>query len=100
EPTTDRKAQRRQEAEARQRMAGLRKPLDAKLKKVEADMERAGQRLQELNALIADPDFYSDARRDERLKVLEEHGELSKKHAQLEEEWLTLQEEVEALTAE
>ncbi|NYT59471.1 ATP-binding cassette domain-containing protein [Alcaligenaceae bacterium] len=95
----DRKAQRRHEAEERQRLAVLRKPLDAKLKKVDADMERTGQRLQALNALIADPDFYSDARRDERLKVLEEHGELSKKHGQLEEEWLMLHEELEALTA-
>ncbi|NYT86670.1 ABC-F family ATP-binding cassette domain-containing protein [Pollutimonas harenae] len=94
----DRKAQRRQEAEERQRLAVLRKPLDAKLKKVDAEMERAGQRLQALDALIADPDFYSDARRDERLKVLEEHGELSKKHGQLEEEWLMLQEELETLT--
>ncbi|MCC2596746.1 ATP-binding cassette domain-containing protein [Pusillimonas sp. MFBS29] len=99
EAVLDRKAQRRQEAEERQRLATLRKPLDNKLKKVEADMERAGQRLQALDALIADPDFYSDARRDERLKVLEEHGDLSKKHGQLEEEWLMLQEELEALTA-
>ncbi|HUG60034.1 MAG TPA: ATP-binding cassette domain-containing protein, partial [Candidimonas sp.] len=95
----DRKTQRRQEAEERQRIATLRKPLDSKLKKVETDMEKASQRLQTLDALIADPDFYSDARRDERLKVLEEHGELSKKHGQLEEQWLALHEELELITA-
>jgi ATP-binding cassette subfamily F protein 3 len=95
----DRKAQRRQEAEDRQRLAGLRKPLDATLKKVEHRMEEAAQRLQVLDGLIADPDFYSDARREERLNVLEEHGALSKEHAALEEQWLDLQEQLEALTA-
>jgi len=95
----DRKAQRRQEAEERQRLAVLRKPLDARLKKIEADMEAAGARLQALDALIADPEFYSEARRDERLKVLEEHGDLSKRHALLEEQWLNIQEELEALSA-
>jgi ATP-binding cassette subfamily F protein 3 len=95
----DRKAQRRQEAEDRQRLAGLRKPLDATLKKVERRMEEVAQRLQALDSLIADPDFYSDARRDERPNVLEEHGALSKEHAALEEQWLDLQEQLEALTA-
>ncbi|NYT63643.1 ATP-binding cassette domain-containing protein [Alcaligenaceae bacterium] len=93
----DRKAQRRQEAEERQRLAVLRKPLDSKLKKLEAGMEAASKRLHELNTLIADPDFYSDARRDERLKVLEEHGELTKKHGLQEEDWLALQEELESI---
>lgn len=93
----DRKAQRRQEAEERQRVAVLRKPLESQLRKVEAGMEQAGERLQTLDALIADPEFYADSRRDERLKVLEEHGELSKKHGMLEEQWLALQEELEAL---
>jgi ATP-binding cassette subfamily F protein 3 len=96
----DRKAQRRQEAEERQRLATLRKPLDSKLKKVENEMEKASERLLVLDALIADPDFYSDARRQERLKVLEEHGELSKRHGQLEEEWLELHEELEAIAAD
>ncbi|NYT45001.1 ATP-binding cassette domain-containing protein [Alcaligenaceae bacterium] len=96
----DRKAQRRQEAEARQRMATLRKPLETRLAKVETKMEQAGERLKALDALIADPDFYSDSRRDERLKVLEEHGFLTKQHGELEEQWLALQEELEALIAD
>jgi ATP-binding cassette subfamily F protein 3 len=64
---------------------------------VEKAMESATNRLQELDALIANPDFYSDERRDERLKALEEHGELSKRQQDLEEEWLEIQEELEAL---
>ncbi len=96
-PANDRKAQRRQEAEERQRLAVLRKPLEGRLKTVEKAMEATSRRLQELDSLIADPDFYSDERRDERLKALEEHGELSKRHQDLEEQWLEIQEELEAL---
>src|SRR5690606_28634473 len=93
----DRKAQRRQEAEARQRLSALRKPIEASLKKIEARMERNRKRLDELDALIADPEFYSDSRRDERPAVLAKHGELSKQMEALEEEWLMLQEELEGL---
>uniref|UniRef100_UPI003340AAEB ABC-F family ATP-binding cassette domain-containing protein n=1 Tax=Pusillimonas noertemannii TaxID=305977 RepID=UPI003340AAEB len=89
----DRKAQRRQEAEERQRLSTLRKPIEASIRKLETRMERDRKRLDELDALIADPEFYSDARRDERLAVLAEHGELSKRMDALEEEWLLLQEE-------
>src|SRR5690606_28833868 len=91
-PTPDRRTQRRQEAELRQRRALHRKPLEAKLSNVEKDMESTSQRLAELDARIADPALYEDERRDERLKVLEQHGELSKHHQRLEEEWLQLQE--------
>ena len=93
----DRKAQRRQEAEERQRLSALRKPIEASVRKLETRMESDRKRLDELDALIADPEFYSDSRRDERLAVLAEHGELSKRMDALEEEWLLLQEELEGL---
>src|SRR5690606_15648084 len=97
EPALDRKAQRRQEAEERQRLSALRKPIEASVKKIEAHMERDRKRLEELNTLIADPDFYSDAHRDQRPAVLAEHGELSKQMETFEEEWLLLKEELESL---
>ncbi len=97
EAPVDRKAQRRQEAEERQRLSALRKPIEASVKKLETRMERDRKRLDELDALIADPEFYSDSRREERLAVLAEHGELSKRMDALEEEWLLLQEELEGL---
>ncbi|HLV28531.1 MAG TPA: ATP-binding cassette domain-containing protein [Burkholderiaceae bacterium] len=93
----DRRAQRRMEAESRQRRAEKRKPLEQRLKKVETEMEAAATRLAELDAVIADPGLYSDERRDERLSVLSEHGELSKQHQALEEDWLELQEALEEI---
>lgn len=99
-PALDRRAQRRAEAEARQRLSALRRPIEKKLQTVETEMASGQCRLDELNQRIADPDFYGDAHRDERVRVLAEHGELSKRLNTLEEQWLELQEQLDALTAE
>lgn len=93
----DRKQQKREEAEQRQRLAILRKPIDTKLAKVEKELELVQSKTTALDALIADPDLYSEARRQERVKSLAEHGELTKRAEQLEEQWLALQTELEAL---
>lgn len=93
----DRKQQKREEAEQRQRLAILRKPIDTKLAKVEKELEQVQSKTTALDALIADPDLYSEARRQERVKSLAEHGELTKRAEQLEEQWLALQTELEAL---
>ena len=98
--TLDRKAQRRLEAEIRQQRAVKRKPLEKKLLKVETEMDEAARRMAELDVVIADADLYSDERREERLKVLSEHGELTRRHAELEEAWLELQEALEAIEQE
>ena len=93
----DRKQQKREEAEQRQRLAVLRKPIDTKLAKVEKELELVQTRIAKLDTLIADPDLYSDSRRQERVTSLTEHGELTKRANQLEEQWLELQTELEAL---
>ncbi|MVW80396.1 ATP-binding cassette domain-containing protein [Bordetella sp. 02P26C-1] len=93
----DRKTQRRLEAEQRQRLATLRKPLQSKLTKVETEMDKLRARLLVLDELIADSDLYSDARRTERQQVMTEHGELGKRMESLEEQWLEIQTELEAI---
>uniref|UniRef100_UPI0033413284 ATP-binding cassette domain-containing protein n=1 Tax=Castellaniella defragrans TaxID=75697 RepID=UPI0033413284 len=96
----DRKAQRRLQAQARQRLAAQRKPLEERLRRIEADMARTAARLEEIDALIADPAFYTDKHKDVRPGLLAEHGELSKAHQALEDDWLTVQEDIEALERE
>ncbi len=96
-PDKDRKAQRREQAQARQQLAALRKPLETRLQQVESAMARAQGRLAQLDALIADPAFYTDAHRDDRPTILAEHGELSKTLQAHEDAWLDLQSELEAL---
>ena len=96
-PQVDRKQQKREEAEERQRISQLRKPIDAKLSKVEKELEQAQSRIKVLDEAIADPELYSEVRRQERVSKLAEHGELTKRVNQLEETWLELQAELEAL---
>lgn len=93
----NRKEVRRQEAEARQALARLRKPLEQKLQKIEKEMDHLQSDQADLDRLIADPEFYTSADRDLRTSSLARHGENAKKLAQLEESWLALQEEMESL---
>ncbi|TAM01271.1 MAG: ABC transporter, partial [Pusillimonas sp.] len=69
------------------------------VKKLETEMDKVRTRLVALNALMANPEFYSDGRREERLKALAEHGDLSKRTDLLEEQWLELQEQLEELVS-
>lgn len=93
----DRKQKKREEAQERQRTAALRKPIETKLVKIEKELDAAQLKLKALDGLIADPDLYSDARREERLQTLAQHGEITKLHSQLEETWLELQGELESI---
>lgn len=95
----DRKQQKREEAQERQRTALLRKPIEVKLVKIEKELESVQSKLKALDALIADADLYSESRRHERLQTLAEHGELTKRHGELEEVWLELQGELESINA-
>ena len=99
EPAVDRRTQRRLEAEARQKIASLRKPLEKKIQQLEKRMDSQRARLEELDTLIADPDFYSDSYKDQRPALLAEHGELSKDIDNNEESWLLLQGEIEDIEA-
>lgn len=97
-PSLDRKEQKRLEAQERQRLSVLRKPLEKALAKIEKLMSQQSARIEQIDLLIADETFYSDERRDERVKTLAEHGELTAKQAKLEEQWLELSSEIEALS--
>ena len=93
----DRKQQKREEAQQRQRLSLLRKPLQARVDKVEAELAKVQAELRAIDDLIASPDLYTDARRDERVAALARHGELGKRIAELEQTWLELHTELEQL---
>lgn len=100
EPTVDRRLQRRIEAEARQKAAAIRKPLEKQVSQLEKKMELQRQRLATLDELMADPDFYGDSYKDQRPTLLLEHGELSKQLDDNEESWLVLEEQMEKIDQE
>ena len=93
----DRRARRRQEAEERQRLGILKKPLIQELKQIESKLEKALERLEELQKAMSDENFYSDENRDNRIAQLSEHGQLEAQKNQLEERWLELTEEIEQI---
>jgi ATP-binding cassette subfamily F protein 3 len=62
---------------------------------VEDSMQTLETRKAALDALIADATLYEEARRDERVRVLAEHGEITRKLGEQEEQWLSLQNDLE-----
>ncbi len=97
-PTVDRKEQKRLEAEARQRLAIQRKPIEARVKRLEDLMARHNTRKAELDQELADPALYSDANKKRVKQSLFEQANLARELEQLEGEWLAEQEQLEALT--
>jgi ATP-binding cassette subfamily F protein 3 len=96
-PEGDRKEQKRLDAGERQRLSGLRKPLESKLKKVEEQMARLNASKASIDAELADPAIY-EADKKARLKtLLADQTAQTKALAELEEEWLSLQEQLEAV---
>jgi ATP-binding cassette subfamily F protein 3 len=93
-----RKDLRKQEAEERQRLASARKPLQSQLQKVEKELAPVSAELRELDSKLADPSFYHDGDAAEVAAVLKRRGELALKVEALEERWLQLQAELEAIT--
>lgn len=97
EPVIDRRAQRRQEAEERQRLGVLKRPLVKELNEIESRLEKIEKRLNELQEAMADENFYNDENRDSRIEQLNEHGQLESQKNELEERWLELNEEIELI---
>ncbi|MBV8467190.1 MAG: ABC transporter, partial [Burkholderiales bacterium] len=96
----DRKAQKRAEAEARQKLSALRKPLEKELGQVEANLAAFTEEKARLDeALAGDAIYAPDAK--ERLKdTVRRQSELEVRLGELEARWLTLQEQLEALAIE
>lgn len=97
QPVVNKKEARRLEAQERQRIAELRKPLKKELDAVEKALAQASEKLRALDATLADPEFYNGSDQDLVAKTLREHGELAPKVEALEMRWLELSEAIEAI---
>ncbi|MCU0939983.1 MAG: ATP-binding cassette domain-containing protein, partial [Burkholderiaceae bacterium] len=96
-PKEVRKDLRKQEAAERQRLANARKPLQSQLAKVEKELAEVSAVLREMDARLADPDFYHAGDADEVAALIKRRGELAPRVDQLEERWLELQAQLEAI---
>jgi ATP-binding cassette subfamily F protein 3 len=99
EPVVGRKEQKRLEAEERNRRSARRKPLEARLKSAERDIEALGTERVRLEKLIASPDMYGDSRKDDLKRCLLEQVQVAARLHEAEERWLVLSAELEQLTA-
>jgi ATP-binding cassette subfamily F protein 3 len=95
-PAVERRAQKREEAQARQRRADVRKPLLSRQAAVEQDLERLGAEKQALDAWLGSADAYVDDAKERLIASIERQGELVWMLAKLEAEWLEIAESLDA----
>ena len=93
----NRREQKRLEAQDRQRLSVLRKPVEARIKRLEEQLARHTARKEELDARLASSDIYDAANKEELKTLLTEQAYCAKEIEQLELEWLEQQEELEKI---
>ncbi len=98
-PALDRREQKRAEAEQRQRLAALKKPIEARIKRLEEQMAKCEAKKADIDARLSAPDIYDSARKEELKTLLADQAYLAKELGQLETEWLEQQEALEQVLA-
>jgi ATP-binding cassette subfamily F protein 3 len=99
EPLVSRKEQKRMQAEERNRRFAQRKPLEARVKSKEQEIASLGAERARLEKVLAAPDIYGEARKDDLKRALLERSQVDKRLQEAEEGWLALSAELEALVA-
>jgi ATP-binding cassette subfamily F protein 3 len=98
QPSVDRKEQRRLEAEERQRLGALRKPIENRVKKLEEQMAKLQEKKAAVDARLADPAIYDAANKEELKTLLLAQADCAKQLEQVESDWLEQQEALERIT--
>nr|WP_241014854.1 ATP-binding cassette domain-containing protein [Burkholderia sp. Ac-20379] len=93
----NRKDQKRQEAETRQRLSQVKKPLQAKVAKIEKEMEKLNADKAQLDAFVADSGSYAAEKKTELTEAIRRLGDVNAKLEALEIDWLDLQEQLEQI---
>ena len=96
-PGVDRKAQKREEAQQRQRLADVRKPLLTRQVALEREMKAYTTEKDALDAWLASEAAYTEAAKDELKEKVARQGEVVWQLARLETEWLELAEALETV---
>jgi ATP-binding cassette subfamily F protein 3 len=98
-PMVDRKEQKRLDAEERQRMSALKKPLETRIKRLDEQMAKLSAKKADIDAKLLDPAIYEAGRKEELKNLVADQAFCSRDLEQLEGEWLELHEQLEALAA-
>jgi ATP-binding cassette, subfamily F, member 3 len=95
----DRKAQRRAEAQARQRLADARKPFLVRQAAIEKEMRALTVEKDAIEVWLGGADAYADEHREALKAKVTRQGEVTWQLARLETEWLEIAESVESAAA-
>ena len=95
---TDRKALKREEAQARQKIADARKPLLAKQAKLEAAVAALEKEKREIGAWLASPEAYAEDAKEKLKPAVERAGAIDWELARHETLWLELAEALEKIS--
>jgi ATP-binding cassette subfamily F protein 3 len=98
-PAVNTKEQKRVEAEQRQKVAALKKPIENKIKRLEEQIAKRNAQKAEVDAKLLEPGAYDAANKAKLKLLLADQAFFGKDLAQLEAEWLELQEQLEGLAA-
>ncbi|WP_065306691.1 ATP-binding cassette domain-containing protein [Janthinobacterium psychrotolerans] len=90
---------KRKEAEERQKTAALRKPIENKIKRQEEQIAKRNAQKAETDAKLGEPTIYDAANKAKLKQLLADQSFFTKDLAQLEAEWLDLQDQLEKLGA-
>ena len=88
---------KRKEAEERQKTAALRKPIENKIKRQEEQIAKRNAQKAETEAKLGEPTIYDAANKAKLKQLLADQTFFTKDLAQLEAEWLDLQDQLEKL---
>jgi ATP-binding cassette subfamily F protein 3 len=93
----NRKEQRRQEAETRQKLAHLKRPLQTRITKIEKEMDALNAEKAVLDAYVADPASYNAELKAKLTDALRRQADVTAQLETLEAQWLEAHEELEQI---
>jgi ATP-binding cassette subfamily F protein 3 len=91
------KEQKRKDAEERQRLSALRKPLEQKVKRLDEQIAKRTAQKAEVDAKLGEESIYEAANKAKLKQALADQSFFTKDLGELEAQWLELQEQMEAL---
>jgi len=95
----DPRAQKRREAEERQARSTARKPIEARLKRLDEEMAKVHAKKAAIDARLADASSYADDRKDALKTLILDQAYAARELESIEAEWLELQRQLEDLAA-
>jgi len=95
--TVNSKEQKRKDAEERQRLSALRKPIEQKIKRLDEQIAKRTAQKADVDAKLGEESIYDAANKAKLKQLLADQTFFTKDLGELEEQWLALNEQLEAL---